>query len=57
MKIKTLLLSALMVLTLPSLSHADEGMWLLSLIGKNYADMQKAGFKLTAEDIYSINQN
>ena len=41
---------------LPSVARADEGMWLLSLIGKNYSDMKKAGFKLTAEDIYSINQ-
>ena len=38
-------------------AHADEGMWLLSLIGKNYADMQKAGFKLTPEDIYNVNQS
>lgn len=35
--------------------RADEGMWLLSLIGKNYDDMKKAGFKLTPEDIYNIN--
>lgn len=35
--------------------RADEGMWLLSMLGKNYADMQKAGFKLTPEDIYSVN--
>ncbi len=47
---------ALMVLA-PAAGRADEGMWLLSLIGKNYADMQKAGFKLSPEDIYSINQN
>ena len=47
---------ALLVLA-PASSRADEGMWLLSLIGKNYADMQKAGFKLSPEDIYSINQN
>ena len=47
---------ALLVLA-PAASRADEGMWLLSLIGKNYADMQKAGFKLSPEDIYSINQN
>ena len=32
-------------------------MWLLSLIGKNYSDMQKAGFKLSPEDIYSVNQS
>ena len=46
-----------MLVLAPASSRADEGMWLLSLIGKNYADMQKAGFKLTPEDIYSINQN
>ncbi|MBR5983026.1 MAG: S46 family peptidase [Bacteroidales bacterium] len=35
---------------------ADEGMWLPILIEKyNITDMQKKGFKLTAEDIYSIN--
>ena len=31
-------------------------MWLPSLIKDKIADMQKNGFKLTAEDIYSINQ-
>ena len=45
------------VLLMPATLRADEGMWLLSLIGKNYADMQKAGFRLTPEDIYSINQS
>lgn len=33
----------------------DEGMWLPSLIGKNYQQMKKQGFKLTAKDIYDIN--
>lgn len=41
----------------PATSRADEGMWLLSLIGKNYADMQQAGLKLSPDDIYSINQS
>ncbi len=37
---------------------ADEGMWLLQLIEKNnYRDMQRLGFKLSAEDIYSINKS
>ena len=36
--------------------HADEGMWLPSLIHERIADMQAKGFKLSAEDIYSINQ-
>ncbi len=37
--------------------RADEGMWLLSMIDKNYDDMKAQGFKLTAEDIYSINKS
>jgi hypothetical protein len=37
--------------------RADEGMWLLSLIGKNYEQMKALGFKLTPEDIYSINHS
>ena len=57
MKIKSLVLALGLLIALPGVARADEGMWLLSLIGKNYADMQKAGFKLTPEDIYSINQN
>ncbi|MFA5850492.1 MAG: S46 family peptidase [Bacteroidales bacterium] len=35
---------------------ADEGMWLPSLIKERVSDMQKKGFRLTSEDIYSINQ-
>lgn len=35
---------------------ADEGMWLLSLIGKNYEKMKAMGLKLTPEDIYNINK-
>ena len=35
---------------------ADEGMWLPSLISQRIADMQAKGFKLSAEDVYSINQ-
>ncbi len=38
--------------------RADEGMWLPNKIAKlNYADMQKLGCKLTAEEIYSINNS
>lgn len=37
---------------------ADEGMWLPMFVERlNYTDMQKAGLKLTAEEIYSINQS
>jgi len=40
-----------------SLAKADEGMWIPLLLNKyNIKDMQAKGFKLTAEDIYSINQ-
>jgi hypothetical protein len=40
------------------LVRADEGMWLLPLIEKlNMPAMQELGFRLTAEDIYSINHS
>ncbi|MEG1950632.1 MAG: S46 family peptidase [Odoribacter sp.] len=36
---------------------ADEGMWIPMLLKKyNIEEMQKQGFKLTAEDIYAINR-
>ncbi|MBX2980512.1 MAG: S46 family peptidase [Flavobacteriales bacterium] len=39
-------------------AQAHEGMWLLSKLKQiNEAEMQKLGFKLTAEDIYSINSS
>ena len=37
-------------------AHADEGMWLPSLISERIDDMRAKGFKLDAEDIYSINE-
>ncbi|MBQ6709672.1 MAG: S46 family peptidase [Bacteroidales bacterium] len=37
-------------------AKADEGMWLPSLISQRIADMQEKGFRLDAEDIYSVNQ-
>ena len=37
-------------------AKADEGMWLPSLISQRIADMQEKGFKLSADDIYNINQ-
>lgn len=39
-----------------NLAKADEGMWLPMLIGKNYEQMKKQGFKLTPEDLYSVNK-
>ena len=46
------LLTALFIL--PAL--ADEGMWLPNLISSRIDDMRAKGFRLTAEDIYSVNQ-
>ena len=38
--------------------RADEGMWLPILLEQlNIQDMQASGFKLTAEDIYSVNKS
>ena len=37
-------------------SKADEGMWLPTLISQRIADMKDNGCKLTAKDIYDINQ-
>ncbi len=36
---------------------ADEGMWVISLIQRNYQRMKALGFELTPEDIYSINHS
>nr|WP_320120552.1 S46 family peptidase [uncultured Marinifilum sp.] len=45
------------VLLMGSQVKADEGMWIPMLLKKyNIEDMQKAGFKLSADDIYNINQ-
>src|SRR5512133_243274 len=54
---KTLvILSLLTIVSAPRL-RADEGMWIPLLIEKyNIKLMQENGFKLTAEDIYSINK-
>ena len=57
MKLRTLVIAMALMVLAPNVARADEGMWLLSLIGKNYDDMRRAGFQLTPEDIYSVNQN
>ena len=49
-------LISLFCLILPLLPlRADEGMWIPMLLGKNEAAMQKAGMRITAKDIYDIN--
>ena len=37
-------------------AFADEGMWLPSLISSRIDDMRSKGFRLTAEDVYSVNR-
>jgi hypothetical protein len=44
--------------SLALISRADEGMWLPMFIKRlNQTDMQKMGLKLTAEEIYSVNNS
>lgn len=55
-RLNTILLS--IALLISTLAKADEGMWLLPLLKKYNIDaMQSMGLKLSAEDIYSINNN
>lgn len=54
MKSKLILVAVMLVTILPI--KADEGMWLPLLISQRIGDMQAKGFKLSAEDIYSINK-
>lgn len=50
-------LSVLLLLLLSIPSKADEGFWVPSLLSKyRMEDIKRAGFKLTKEDIYSINK-
>ena len=54
---KKLLFLFVFVLAGVSSLHADEGMWLPSEILKKIKDIQSQGFKLSAEDIYSVNKS
>ncbi len=52
---KSLLLAGLL---LAATIHAQEGMWMLNTLKQvNEADMQRLGFKLTADDVYSLNKS
>lgn len=54
---KLLAVLGILMFGLGSRAKADEGMWLLPLIEKlNIGRMTELGFKLSAEDIYSLNQ-
>lgn len=55
-KLTYLALTLSLLFTLPA-SRADEGMWLPSLIEQGrIKDMQAKGFRLTARDLYAVNQ-
>ena len=53
---RRLLAAVLLVCFAAPVLKADEGMWLPALISQRIEDMQAKGFKLSAEDIYSVNQ-
>ena len=54
---KLLAVLGILMFGLGSRAKADEGMWLLPLIEKlNIGRMTELGLKLSAEDIYSLNQ-
>ncbi len=52
---KIRLSTAIISLCIPLLTLADEGMWIPMLLGRNEADMQRAGMRISAKDIYDIN--
>jgi hypothetical protein len=57
MKNKLLTIWILLIILFSPVLRADEGMWIPILIDKyNIKLMQEKGFKLTAEDIYSVNK-
>ncbi len=51
------LLIVLLAVLLFAPARADEGMWIPMLIGQNFQQMQKLGWKGTADDIYSVNKS
>ena len=53
---KSLLLTLLFA-AMFSIVRADGGMWLPLFLNYNEAEMQSLGFKLTAEDVYSVNHH
>ena len=52
---KIFTLIAVAMLAMPTVSWADEGMWIPMLLGRNEAAMKKAGMHISAKDIYDIN--
>ncbi len=55
--VKRIVLTLAVALFLQNFARADEGMWIPMLLKKyNIEQMQEIGFKLSAEDVYSVNQ-
>ncbi|MGE0078984.1 MAG: S46 family peptidase [Bacteroidales bacterium] len=55
--LKSICFALIILITTSKGVLADEGLWIPSLLSKyTLKDMKKAGFKLTEEDIYSINK-
>ena len=55
---KKISMTLMAMLLLIPVARADEGMWFLMFIERlNQRDMQKLGLQLTAQEIYSINNN
>ena len=56
MRILRLFALPLLMLVAWGTTRADEGMWMVHMLKKlNESDLQRAGFRLTAADIYDIN--
>jgi len=58
MNFKTLTLTLVIIISTRFFSIAGEGMWIPMLLQQlNEKEMQEMGMKISAEDIYSINQS
>jgi hypothetical protein len=54
---KSILIAGIIALTSSQNVRADEGMWIPSLIGKNYDEMVRLGLRLSKQDLYDINHS
>jgi hypothetical protein len=54
---RNLIIAMAFLLGFGSTLKADEGMWIPMLINNNIVEMQEMGLKLSAEDIYSVNNS
>lgn len=54
MKFRSIVAMLIVIAMAVSTARADEGMWLLNMIGKNYKQMKAQGFRLKAKDVYNV---